>query len=433
MEKYIQYFRQAWNLIKQEKLFSFIYIAGTGLSITVVMALSIVFYIKIADIYPETNRDRILYVSRGVEKEPNGNNYSSSFLSKTSIEACFSSLKNVEAISTEADAYADFFIQPEGTKEELSVAVKYVDENFWKVFSFRFVAGKPFVEADVQSNIRTAVITESLARRLYGAVDVEGRTFSLDFNSFRVCGVVRDVSAFTDQTYAQVWAPHTLCPMNLFGNTQTLGNLKLFILADSKSSINSIRQEVAENVRRYNQELQSVIFDIFGQPYSQWQNALSEQRMETQDFNRLVLQYALIFFALLLIPAVSLSGMTHSRMERRMAEMGIRRAFGACSGGLMVQIIAENLLFTLLGGIVGLTVSCMLVLLSRDWIMKIVGSSFTMLPMNTEMTFPPSMMLNLPVLFITLAICFLLNLMSSLVPAWNNARREIVYSLNQKQ
>ena len=221
--------------------------------------------------------------------------------------------------------------------------------------------------------------------------------------------------------------------MNLFGNTQTLGNLKLFILADSKSSINSIRQEVAENVRRYNQELQSVIFDIFGQPYSQWQNALSEQRMETQDFNRLVLQYALIFFALLLIPAVSLSGMTHSRMERRMAEMGIRRAFGACSGGLMVQIIAENLLFTLLGGIVGLTASCTLVLLSRDWIMKIVGSSFTMLTMNTEMTLTPSMMLNLPVLGIALAICFLLNLMSSLIPAWNSARREIVYSLNQKQ
>ena len=40
----LQYFKQAWNLIKQEKLFSSIYIIGTRLSITIVMVLSIVFY-----------------------------------------------------------------------------------------------------------------------------------------------------------------------------------------------------------------------------------------------------------------------------------------------------------------------------------------------------------------------------------------------------
>jgi putative ABC transport system permease protein len=37
------YFKQAWNLLRQEKVFSSIYILGTGLSVTVVMALSIVF------------------------------------------------------------------------------------------------------------------------------------------------------------------------------------------------------------------------------------------------------------------------------------------------------------------------------------------------------------------------------------------------------
>jgi hypothetical protein len=41
MSKYLQYFKQAWNIIRQEKLFSSIYIVGTGLSITVVMVLSI--------------------------------------------------------------------------------------------------------------------------------------------------------------------------------------------------------------------------------------------------------------------------------------------------------------------------------------------------------------------------------------------------------
>jgi putative ABC transport system permease protein len=435
MEKYIQYFRQAWNVIRQEKLFSFIYIAGTGLSITMVMALSIVFYIRIASIYPETNRDRLLHVSRCVEKNKTGNSVSSFYLSKNMIDACFSSLKNVEVTGIEAMSvtFDGVFVQPDGMKEQFPVTLKYVDENYWTIFPFRFVAGKPFTGADVQSGIRTAVIAESLARRLYGTADVAGRTVSINFDPYRICGIVKDASALTE-AYAQVWTPYTLNPANSMFGTMNIGSLKLFLLADSRSSMKSVRQEVAENVRRYNQTLQDVEVNILGQPYSQWQNVLIEPSNDTPDFNRIRLRYALIFLVLLLIPAVSLSGMTHSRMERRMAEMGIRRAFGARTGGLMTQIITENLLFTLMGGAVGLASSYALVLLSREWITKIVGSTFFMpLSTGTETVLSPSMLLNLPVLFIALGICFLLNLMSSLIPAWSSSHREIVYSLNHKQ
>jgi putative ABC transport system permease protein len=437
MKKYLLHFRQAWNIIRQEKLFSFIYIAGTGLSITMVMALSIVFYIKIAAIYPETNRDRLMYLVRGVErsKDEKNRSISSALFSKATVDACFASLDHVEAVGIEAIAFEvrDNYIQPDGTKEQLPVAVKHVDEHFWTIFPFRFVAGKPFTGADVQSNICTAVITESLARRLYGTTDAEGRTLSLDFRPFRVCGVVKDVSALAEQTYAQLWTPYTLIPPFSFGQENILGNLKLFLLAESRSAMKHIRQEVAENVRRYNQTLQTAEIDVLGQPYSQWQNAIFEQgNAETPNFNLLVLRYALILFILLLIPAVSLSGMTHSRMERRMAEMGIRRAFGARVGGLMTQIMTENLLFTLLGGGVGLAASYALVALSRGWMMKLVGYSFTWLPIDTEVSLPPALLLNVPVLLIAAGICFVLNLMSSLLPAWANARREIIHSLNQK-
>lgn len=41
------YLKQAWALIRQERLFSSVYIVGTGLAISLVMVLSIVFYVKI--------------------------------------------------------------------------------------------------------------------------------------------------------------------------------------------------------------------------------------------------------------------------------------------------------------------------------------------------------------------------------------------------
>ena len=52
--------------------------------------------------------------------------------------------------------------------------------------------------------------------------------------------------------------------------------------------------------------------------------------------------------------------MADSRMERRLAEMGIRRAFGAPVKTLMLQILSENFLFTLIGGFAGLLFSYLL-------------------------------------------------------------------------
>ncbi|MDR0972834.1 MAG: hypothetical protein LBM61_02455, partial [Prevotellaceae bacterium] len=56
------YFKQAWRLLKQNKVFSTVYIIGTGLAITVTMVLTMIFYIKIAPVYPEVNRNRMLVI-----------------------------------------------------------------------------------------------------------------------------------------------------------------------------------------------------------------------------------------------------------------------------------------------------------------------------------------------------------------------------------
>ncbi|MDR1332772.1 MAG: ABC transporter permease [Tannerella sp.] len=435
MNRYLQYFVQAWNIIRQERLFSVIYIVGTGLSVTMVMALSIVFYIKIANIYPETNRDRLLVVRTAVETARNGD-MSVAFLSPQTVEACFASLQSAEAVSVVVRSMGGkSFIQPDGTEEQLNVALKYVDGNFWTVFPFRFVDGRAFGEPDVRSGIRTAVIAESLARRLFGTAEAEGRVFSLDFEPCRVCGVVRDASFLTDHAFAEVWMPYTLCPGydDAFGHA--LGRMAVYILAPTGRGMDGVRQEVAENVRRYNLTLgDEAEFSIAGQPDTQWQTALRPDGTWTAvDFGRLILQYALVFLVLLLVPAVSLSGMTHSRMERRMAETGVRRAFGATARGLMMQIVTENLLFTLLGGAVGLLASYALVALSRGWMMQLMGAGAGAVGLagSAGVVLSPSMLLNWTVFLIALAICFVLNLLSSLVPAWIHSRRAIVHSLNR--
>ncbi len=431
----ILYFKQAWNLIKQEKLFSSLYIIGTGLSITVVMVLSIVYYIRIANIYPETNRDRMLIVKNAMEESPNGD-ISVSNLSYHTIETCFLSLHDTEAVSALYDPWKKHFVQPPGSKEQLPVTVKYVDTNFWHVFAFRFLQGTPFTEADFQSGIQTAVISESMSKRLFGTVDAVGQYVSLNFMPYRVCGVVKDASFVTETTFAQLWIPYTVNPghKSSFAEGGTLGNFGVYILASSAGDMEKIRNEALDNVRKLNSTLPDQIeLKLFGQPDRHWESTFRLYSNQVLDFTKIGWQHSLIFLILLLIPGISLSAMTDSRMERRLSEMGIRRAFGAPVKTLMGQIFTENFLFTLLGGLAGLIFSYILILISSDWIMNIGQSWSSVPPDGTKVIFTATMLINIPVFLIALGVCLLLNLIAAVIPAWRASHKDIIFSLNAKQ
>ena len=63
MSMYKIYIKQAWALIRQERFFSSVYIVGTGLAISMVMALAVAYHIRTANIAPEVHRDRMCYLS----------------------------------------------------------------------------------------------------------------------------------------------------------------------------------------------------------------------------------------------------------------------------------------------------------------------------------------------------------------------------------
>ena len=44
------YLKQAWNLMKQNPLFSTLYIVGTGISIVMTMVIAIVYYVRLAPV-----------------------------------------------------------------------------------------------------------------------------------------------------------------------------------------------------------------------------------------------------------------------------------------------------------------------------------------------------------------------------------------------
>ena len=72
------------------------------------------------------------------------------------------------------------------------------------------------------------------------------------------------------------------------------------------------------------------------------------------DWWELIRLWGGLVLIFLLVPALNLCAMISTRMENRLPEMGICKAFGADRGRLLRQILIENLILTCLGGAAGL-------------------------------------------------------------------------------
>ena len=94
------------------------------------------------------------------------------------------------------------------------------------------------------------------------------------------------------------------------------------------------------------------------------------------------------------------------------------------------QVLIENFLYTLLGGLVGLLFSFLLVTFASSWVFKIGNGFSDAAPDGVDVSLSMGMLFNPWVFLIALCVCFLLNLMSALWPAWRASRRPIVDSLN---
>ena len=130
----MQTIRQAFILLRQNPLLSTIFILGTAFAITMIMAIVITWQMKYADIEPEVNRNRSLYISKmhlqGKENK-NWNNYTA--CSPAFMKNCVQPLPEVEACTAFVPATVALVSMPDGTNA-VKVDAMETDPGFWKVF-----------------------------------------------------------------------------------------------------------------------------------------------------------------------------------------------------------------------------------------------------------------------------------------------------------
>ena len=435
------YFKQALALFRQNRLFSTLYIAGTGLAIAMTVVMAVVYYVKLAPVYPEVNRANTLYLtSASFHSDKEKMTYQSG-LSYQALQEWMYPLKNVVEVSAVIDYGMETpaYIQPADLSGDFSVALKLVDPAFFRIYSFRFLEGNPFTDSDLASAIHTAVISDDLARRLFGTTkDVVGRSFSLDYVNYRVCGVVRSASYLTPQSYAQVYLPYSVAEdykIPATGQFPYCGNFSVTFLVKDEAQADALRAEIGDLTRRLNlQNKDQWQLELWKQPTSHWLSVFQSYPSDASFSPWKTAGYLIVVvLVLLLVPALNLSGLIASRMESRLPEMGVRKSFGAGRSVLLSQVMWENFFLTLAGGLLGLILAWITVYLGREWIFVLLDQWPEAVPQGVDAYVSGEMLFAPAVFVIAFLLCLLLNLLSALLPAWMSLRKPIVYSLYEKR
>ncbi len=415
------YFKQALYILKSNPLLSLISIIGTALAICMIMVIMILYEVNTADITPEVNRSRSYYVTviESLNKTTK-QRYSYTYLGYTFTKECLYSLTQAETVTATIHGHTSFTSTMDQQQEYMS-NVLYTDVTFWSAYQFHFVDGRPYNEAEFASGLRNIVITESLARRMFGTEKAAGKQLKLSYIPYTISGVVKDVSKFADKAYADIWLPFTTMKNIPDWNEGVNGDMQCTIIAKEGVTRKGLQEEIANKMAVFNSKTSQVEAFINEQPMSHAQLWLTGGGThQAPNMQNTFFRYGFLILMLLLVPALNLSGIILSQMQKRLGELGVRRAFGAKSNHLLWQVITENAVQTLIGGFLGLVLSYLGLYLLRNWLLtttmgvdSLTGSMFS-----------------ITVFLYAFLFCMVMNLLSAGIPAWNVSRSKIIDSLN---
>lgn len=422
----LTHLKQAWHLLWQNKLFSTIYIIGTALAIASTTIFAIIYYVRLAPVYPEYKKNQIyainyMTVDNGEYVQQMGG------FSDELLRDLFLNLENAEVVSGYIIGGGQTLARLPNHDQYHEIVSRHTDPAHFKIFDYEFLAGAPFSQDDFDGGLHKVAISDRVCEKLFGSPDEAiGKTISLNFSDYEICGVFREGSFINRQSYVQALAPYTTSLLAKRPAGHLNGFFNVVLLTDNPDGV---KAEMDEFCRKYASTHEGTKIDFKEQPFSSMFMALASSPDDEVDIMSIVRMNLLILLTLLIVPALNLSGMIAGRMDLRRSELGIRKSFGATAGKLLSQVLWENLFLTIIGGIFGLVLAWLALSSDAVSIFSSIGSNvrYSIDGVDIRLT---SDMLFAPVVFIfAFLVCVVLNILSALIPAWNALRKPIVNTL----
>ena len=241
----------------------------------------------------------------------------------------------------------DFNLSESGDPETVYSTV--VTANFFDTLGIRAVLGRTFATGeDSPGKNQVVVLGYGLWQRRFAAdPGVVGRQIKLNGSTFSVIGVMSKSVRFP--IGGELWTPLALTPHDQANREWH----RLRVVARLKSGVSD------SQARAELQTISSLLSNSYPQTNREWGVIVQPlHRYVTGEFNR---QYSVLLlgavFFVLLIACANVMSLQFARMSARQKEFAVRVALGASRWRIAREVVAENVLLSLAGGLASLLFS----------------------------------------------------------------------------
>ena len=364
------YFNTAWRNLKSSKFYSLINVSG--LAIGLATAIMLLLWVKDELSYDKFHQDyrniyRITAHFKSGDKEISWDGVPGP------LAVYARSMPQVRSLVRISDNEGQVLADGNRGKIIDGNHTAFVDSSFFSVFDFRLLKGD---KAHPFPDNHSAVITRSLARKLFHTDDVLGKIIDFRKEKFTVSGVLED---FPENSSLQFDA---LFPMGLYAQQFTA------------SGGNGDWKTIDEDLGDYNFKTYVKLPDGAGPTamgrnftlaYKNARNGDSETQFRLQNLAtihlvgmdgndaalKMVRIFLLVAILLLAIAAINYVNLSTARSLIRAREVSIRKIVGASKLQLFLQFVIETLLLFCMATVIAL----LLILLLMPLYNRIAGKS----------------------------------------------------------
>jgi len=315
----------------------------------------------------------------------------------------------------------DYNVYVNGIK--LTLRALMTDASYWSVFDHTILEGTTFNQTDVSSSSQVILISNLTAKNYFDSDEnVVGKEMILDGKTYKIIGMYDHVGKVIQYVSPDVVIPYTnynLANQDDFYN----GPFSVMLQKHSDQDAQRLKDEIdnaatlvpldhPDNTRGY----QEIVFapmtynEMFAQALY-WE----EDASKSLAIMKWILMSLLAFF--IILPTLNLINLNVSRIMDRSSEIGVRKAFGANQGHIIGQFIIENIVQTLIGGLLGLALAWGLInLINKGGLLG-----------KAELLFQPRFFLY------SFIITIIFGIFSGFVPAFRMSKLQIVKALKQNK
>ncbi len=333
------YIKTAFRGIKSSKTLSLINL--TGLSVGIASSLIIALFVADQYLLDDFIPDRVQIV-RLEGQSDNSSTVGFSPLLHPGLGPAISELSpNVVSFTRMNKADINIRVEQEEEISFFKESFLFVDSSFFQMFPFELLQGRP---DKVFESRRSIVITERMARKLFGTEDPIGKTVNASYHgrrSFVVTGILKDIPANSSIQFDLL----SLADKNYSLNSGAFGPIPIYLKlvpgTDRQALAQLLGKEIAnltENQFIARQRYRFTAFDDIKY------NTESTDRVIPAMNKSVIDLFVFLAIFILLLATINYINLSAARALQRGQEAGIRKVIGAGRGSFTTQFLTESLL-----------------------------------------------------------------------------------------